>query len=229
MKFVRTVLFALSMSLGAAHAALLSTDSPLGTGTGVFDTNTGWEWLQLSATRSLTIRQALDETSPVGVLSDFHYADRTELSTLTNAYLSFPCYRGCPEVALGVDYFFGHFGISFTTAHAVNTRLEPSPFTSNPGIYGALFVYYPEVLELYSDTQFLTLNEERLNDTGPHWIVREAGAIPEPPGTALFALGAIACAVICRRRGNGEDRAITFSAREVFLSIYLRHAQRRSK
>ena len=202
MKLLRAIFFAVAFPLAAAHAALLSTDSPLGAGTGVLDTNTGWEWLQLSATRSLTIRQALAETAPGGILSDFHYADRTELSTLTNAYLSFPCYRGCPEVAMGVDYFFGHFGISFITAHAVDTYLEPSPLTSNPGIYSALFIWYPDDLELYSDTQFLTLSAALLNEPGPHWIVREAGAIPEPPTTALFALGAVACAVICRRRGN---------------------------
>lgn len=205
MKLLRAMLFALLMSLGAAHAALLSINSPLGASTGVLDTNTGWEWLQLSATRSLTVGQALAATSPGGILSDFHYADRSELSTLTKAYLSFGCYSGCAEVLPAVDYFFGHFGISFTVARAIETFLEPSPFTSNPGIYGALFIWYPNDLELYSDTQFSTLSAALLNEFGPHWIVREGKPVPEPSTAALFALGAAAWVVMCRRRGNGAD------------------------
>ena len=103
-----------------------------------------------------------------------------------------------------VQDFFGHFGISLTTEHGIGTILEPAYFdTSSPGIYGASFIWYTEpVPELYFDTQLVTLNERRLNETGPHWIVREGQPIPEPSAAALFALGAIACTVVCQRRGG---------------------------
>lgn len=204
MKLLQAMLIALLMPFCAAHATLIPADSPLGSGSGVVDTNTGWEWLQLSATRRLTIREVLAATSPGGILSDFHYATRAELSTLINAYLQFGCTFGCSTNEGAVQDFFGHFGISLMIEHGILTILEPAYLdTSNPGIFGAIFILYTEpVPELYIDTQLVTLNDRRLNETGPHWIVRERQPIPEPSTAALFALGAIACAVTCQRRGS---------------------------
>ena len=125
MKLLRAMLFALLMPLcaaHAAHAALVSADSPLGSGSGVVDTNTAWEWLQLSATRRLTISQVLAATSPSGILSDFHYATRTELSTLTNAYLWFGCTSGC---STSECVFHGNWTLKPPqTGHAVQRKLD---------------------------------------------------------------------------------------------------------
>ena len=204
MKLLQAVLIALLMPLCAAHAALIPADSPLGPGSGVVDTNTGWEWLQLSATRELTIREVLAATSPGGTLSDFDYATRTDLKTLIDAYLWSGCTFGCSTNEAAVEDFFRRFGISLKIEHGIGTMLEPAYMdTSNPGIFGAIFILYTEpVPELYIDSQLVTLDERRLNETGPHWIVRKGQAIPEPSMGALLVLGAMAFAVTCRRRGG---------------------------
>lgn len=204
MKLLSAVLFALLMPFAATHAALVSADSPLGTGTGVVDTNTGWEWLQLSATRKLTIRQVLDATAPGGMLGDFHYASRAEEATLIDGYLKVGCLAGCPQIVTAVQDFFGAFGISLMEELGIDTYLEPN-FPNSPdfGIYSTRFIWYTfPVPELYFDTQRITLTDERLDERGPHWIVREGQLVPEPSAAALFALGAAACAVMCRLRGN---------------------------
>lgn len=205
MKLLQAVLIALLMPLYAAHAALIPADSPLGSGSSVVDTNTGWEWLQLSATRELTIREALAATSPGGNLGDFDYATRTELKTLIDAYLWSGCTFACSTNEAAVEDFFGRFGISLKIEHGILTMLEPAYMdTSNPGIFGAIFILYTEpVPELYIDSQLVTLDERRLNETGPHWIVRKEQAIPEPSMGALLVLGAMAFAVTRRRCANG--------------------------
>ncbi|MBK4739106.1 PEP-CTERM sorting domain-containing protein [Noviherbaspirillum pedocola] len=203
MKLLCAMLFALLMPFGATRAALLSADSPLGPGTGVVDTNTGWEWLQLSAARSLSIQQVLDATAPGGMLSDFHYASRAEEATLIDGYLRVGCLAGCPEIVVAVRYFFGHFGINLMQELGIDTYLEPNELNStDPGIYSTRFIWYTFPPKLYFDTQRLTLTEARLNDTGPHWIVREAQLIPEPSTATLLSLGVGVCAALWQRRRN---------------------------
>lgn len=206
MKLLRAMLLALLMPFGVAQAALILADSPLGVGTGVVDTNTGWEWLQLSATRGLTIQQVLNATDPGGTLSDFHYATLTEFDTLINGYLRVGCLANCPQIVAAVQNFFGPFGISLMRELGIDTYLEPNFLNStDPGIYSSRFIWYITPPELYFDTQRLTLTETRLNENGPHWIVREGQPIPEPSASALLTIGAIACAVLRQRLNNRRD------------------------
>lgn len=61
MKLLNTAIFALLISLASAHAALLTVDTSAGASTGVLDTHSNLQWLNVSATRNLSFNQVFSE------------------------------------------------------------------------------------------------------------------------------------------------------------------------
>jgi len=195
------LLVGMLMPLAAAHAALITTDSPAGPQTAVLDTNTGLQWLKPSTTANMTFNDVFAAIAPGGEFEGFRYPTYDEFTCgLLGANTGLGCgFHWATFDVAPVWAFFDVFGgrPAGRSYHTVGR-----PFRNLDEIYGfgAAFYYYDEPRpEFEFDTQQILLSGLRLDMPTTHWLVREAAYIPEPAPLALLGIGAIALAA---RRGR---------------------------
>jgi hypothetical protein len=206
------IFIAFLMPFAAAHAALIVTDSPLGPATAVLDTDSGLEWLKLSATQNMSVKQGFAEMEPGEILEGFHYATSSELScSLLGPHLGLGCHglggsKDVPQVQAFLDLFGLHFFETFAYG------IQPPDISRQHGwIEGyaeanlAVFFLYPEdVTPVEYDSQLLAVPVDRRPQL--QWIVRQAQAVPEPSTLALLGLGVVGLVAL---RKKGRSRSIT--------------------
>jgi hypothetical protein len=187
MKYLRAMLIALLMPFAAAHAALMTVDSPLGPETAVLDTSTELEWLKVSITANTTPSQVFAEMTPGGRLQGFRYATADEFTCgLVSVQLrGGGCSAGwvTNDVAI-VQAFLDLFGAKFNEIGLFGIQIDPQGLNF-PQIYVTIFTLDRSQLVLF-DSQLVNLKE---SVPASHWLVREAQTIPEPSTLALLGLG----------------------------------------
>jgi len=199
MTYLRALLVALLLPFTPVHATLISTDSNLGPGTLVTDTDTGLEWLKLSAVRNLSINQVFAAIEPGGNLNGFRYATGSEFPS---GFLFSP---GNTDAAR-VESFFSLFGIeplfSGADPDGVITFTNVDPPDSS-GIREGLvrtFVLRTEPTR-YVEVDSQIIPVARLLDAPAlHWLVRSGQVVPEPSTSAMLGLGMMAMMLMRKKK-----------------------------
>lgn len=200
---LRALLFALVLPFAPAQAALISTDSNLGPGTTITDTDTGLEWLKLSATRDLSINQVFAAIAPGGNLNGFRYATGSEFPS------GFRLSPGNADAAT-VESFFSLFGIAplfpGSDPEGVITFANVDP-PDKPDVREGLVRTYVLRTEptryVEYDSQIIPV-ARRLGEPALHWLVRSGQAVPEPPTATVLALGIVGMMLI-RKKQQGRS------------------------
>jgi hypothetical protein len=133
------MLIALLMPFTAAHATLMTVDSPLGPETAVLDTNTELEWLKVSITANTTPGQVFAEMTSGGRLQGFRYATANEF---TCGLVGVELLRGgCSadwltnDVAI-VQAFLDLLGAKFNEIGLFGVQIDPQGLNFPPNLRG---------------------------------------------------------------------------------------------
>ena len=196
---------AVLVPVGAAHAALVTVDSPAGPGTAVLDTSSGLEWLKLSTTSNTTVNQVFTQMAPGGRFEGFRYSTLNELYCgLISPNVGMEC--GLPRFTNNVvstQAFLDIFGFGFRQG-SFHTADAPGGDPEQRFAFTASFSFFPDAtFPVEFDSQQIRLSVSTLNLPVSHWLVREAHTVPEPGTLALIGLSAIALAA---RRRAARDK-----------------------
>jgi hypothetical protein len=183
MKTIFALLLLISLPTFGAHAALITVDSPVGTGTAVLDTASNKEWLKLSLTANLSFNEVAAALEPGGRFEGFRYPGYDELicellekNTGLGCNFKWTTYEVAP-----VDNFLNVFGgkVRDRIFHTRSTII----FTdiTEQYIFGSAFYYYDEPEpEFEFDTHQVFLSESGSNELATHWLVRNIQYVPKP-------------------------------------------------
>lgn len=187
---LRALVFALVLPFAPAQAALISTDSDLGPGTTITDTDTGLEWLKLSATRNLSINQVFAAIEPGGSLNGFRYATGSEFPS------GFRFSPGNADAAR-VESFFSLFGIAplfpgFDPDGVITFANVDPPDSPDvrEGLVRTFVLRTEPTRSVEVDSQIIPV-ARALDEPALHWLVRSAQAVPEPSTSAVLGLGLV--------------------------------------
>jgi len=207
MKLLNTLIFAFLLSSASAHAALITVDTSVGASTGVLDTQSNLQWLNVSATRNLSFNQVLSEMADGGRLADFRYGTAQEVQCgLLFGNLQMSCVTGQINQNVSVvQAFMDIFGILSGDAIIYG----PIPPEQNPGVsQGSIETFVTQIVirdipsnPVDFDTQLVTFLRDRPN---VHWLVRDAQAVPEPATSMLIGVGAIALMALRKRASRKQ-------------------------
>lgn len=200
--------FAVLAPVAAAHAALVTVDSPAGPGTAVLDTSSRLEWLKLSTTSNTTVNQVFTQTASGGRFEGFRYSTLSEFYCgLISPNVGMEC--GLPRFTNNVgstQAFLDIFDFNFRQG-SFHTADAPGGDPEQRFAFTASFSFFPDAtFPVEFDSQQIRLSASTLNLPVSHWLVREARNVPEPGTLALIGLSVFAFAARRQANRNGLPR-----------------------
>ena len=182
---------------GQANAALLDL------GGFTADTNSGLDWLDLTATQSLSYNELVVATGPGGAFEEYRLATVAEVDTLFIA-AGLPASGNETTDFAAVNALIGLVGSTSTQ----DGFLEAFGITATPGISSghrvvSLDYFTRDPLSLYGLFNGLTYGDSFGPDIAGGWLVRPT-VVPLPPAAWLF--GAALLLLWRRASPNGGRR-----------------------